>query len=1098
MRANAFYTNPRLTALFILFVVVLGGVAFLGLARQEDPSMTERWARVNTFMPGATAQRMESLVSEPIETALREVPEIKEINSTSKAGLSVVGVELYDSVGAHQVDAIWSEVRDKLSDAQAKLPQSAAEPELIINKPLASTLILAIEWRQDSPAQLSLMSRIAEALRLKLANLPGTEIAESWGGAEEEVLVALNPYRLAAAQISAHQVASKIQSADTKLPSGKLRGSQADLLVEVNAELSSVERIAQIPLSTGESGTTLRVSDIADVGKYRVDPQSSIALYKNKQILLVNAKMQPGLQIEAWSSVALQAVDEFKAELPTQIGLRVVYDQNVYTGQRMGDLATNLVFALVIVMLVLIWFMGVRSALTVGIALPLSAGMVLMGMQFLDIPLHQMSVTGLIISLGLLIDNAIVVVEDFKLKRKRGLDIAEAIGAAIKHLLIPLGASTATTVFAFMPIALSPGGVGDFTGTIGVTVALAVVSSFILAMTIVPAIAGFLENRFSDTEISRDGLQNTDDKDEYRWWRTGYSNPKLTNLYRRSILKVLNKPMLGIALSCIIPLLGFGLAPTLTQQFFPPVDRNQFQVQLAMPAQSSIAQTQAAVAIAEDILRKDERVTDSYWSIGQGAPRVFYNVISLNEGVASFAAAWVNTRSAQDTLDMLPELQAALSNALPEAEVLAIPFEQGPPTDAPVEMRIVGQDLNTLRQAAQELRRILATVDNVTYTRATLSTSEPKLSFVPHENAAALAGMSTGDLARRLNSALSGNMAGSVQEGNTEIPVRVRLANRYRNEVADLTTLPMLTDRGAGIPLDELGSWQLVPTSTAIQRRQGERISTVQAYVVPFTLPAGVLQAFREKLDAANYSLPAGYRLQIGGEAEQSSSSMGSILSMFTLFALAMAAVVILSLNSFRYAAMIGLVGVLSFGLALFGVRLFGYPFGYMALIGSLGMMGLAINGAIIVLSALKANSQASQDIEVAADVVVDATRHIISTTVTTIGGFVPLIVAGGTFWPPLATAIAGGVAGSAIIALYLVPSFFQLFTTRSATQRPAEENIVQHPSEISSWLIPAAGSSPSAIAAAQPSYVANTDGADLVAHQRAVVDARKPQLVES
>lgn len=1023
MRANAFFTNPRLTALFVLFVVIMGTMAYLGLARQEDPTMTERWARVNTFLPGATALRMESLVSEPIETALREIPEVKELSSSSKAGLSVVNVELYDSVGPEQVDAIWSEIRDELGDVAASLPDGSSEPELLLNKPLASTLIIKLEWLQGGEVQLNLLSRVAESLRLRLANLSGTEVAETWGEADEEVLVALDPYRLADANLTASQVAQRIRAADTKSPAGRLRGSSADLLVEVDAELDSPERIAGIPLRASPSGAMLRVSDVAEVSKHRVEPPTSMAVYQDRQVLLINAKMQPGLQIEDWTLRAMDVVDTFKASLPGGVGLQVVYSQNDYTAARMQSLGQNLVFALVIVLLVLIWFMGVRSALTVGVALPLSAGMVLVGMQTLGVPLHQMSVTGLIISLGLLIDNAIVVVEDYKLRRRRGASIEHAIGKAIRHLLVPLGASTATTVFAFMPIAFSPGGVGDFTGTLGVTVALSVVSSFILAMTIVPAIAGFLERRWP----SRAG---------HRWWQSGFSSAALTDRYRRSVMLVIRRPWVGVVIACTLPVIGFALAPTLTQQFFPPVDRNQFQVQLSLPAHSSIYDTRAAVMKADQILRANEQVTDSFWALGEGAPRVFYNVVSLNERVASFASAWVNTTSAQATQEILPQIQQALSAALPEAEVLAIPFEQGPPTAAPIEFRVVGNDLDVLRQQADELRKVLAGVPGVTYTRATLSAAEPKLTFVPEENAAAMAGLTTGDLSRRLNAALSGELAGTVQEGNAELDVRVRLDNRYRDNVADLTTLPMLAVQGRGVPLDELGHWQVVPTAAAIDRHQGARVTTIQAYLVPFTLPGTVLQEFRSRLAQTDFVLPAGYTLQIGGEAEQSAESMGNLLSMFVFFALATAVVVILSLNSFKQAGLIGCVAVLSFGLALFGVRLFGYPFGYMALIGALGMMGLAINGAIIVLSALKSNEAAvAGNKQTMADVVVDATRHIVSTTVTTIGGFVPLIIDGGTFWPPLATAIAGGVGGSALIALYLVPAMFSRMHPPNVTE---------------------------------------------------------------
>ena len=258
-RANLFYDNPRLTVLALVFICVMGAMAYTNLARQEDPTMTERWAAVNTFMPGATAERMESLISEPIETVLREIPEVAQLDSTSKAGLSVVGIELYDAVGADQVDAIWSEVRDKLGDVGPGLPEGASTPELIQRKPLASTVIVALDWADESPIQMSILTRLAESLRIQLANTPGTETAETWGEIQEEVLVSVDPYRLAESGLTSSDVARAIRAADTKVASGRLFGQNNNLLVEVDAELDSPERIARIPLKSLANGSVLRV-----------------------------------------------------------------------------------------------------------------------------------------------------------------------------------------------------------------------------------------------------------------------------------------------------------------------------------------------------------------------------------------------------------------------------------------------------------------------------------------------------------------------------------------------------------------------------------------------------------------------------------------------------------------------------------------------------------------------------------------------------------------------------------------------------------------------------------------------------------------------
>ncbi len=1009
-----FYDHPRLTFLAIVVVVITGLIAYQTLPRQEDPTMTERWATVKTWVPGASAERIESLVSEPLEARLREVPEVRQLSSVSRAGFSLLSIELYDEVTADQVNTVWSEIRDKLTDTAGTLPEGASVPSLEMSRPLAATIVAEISWQDDTAAQMSLLSRMARVLQIRLANLGGTEETELYGEVDEEILVALDSQAASRAGLSLAAIATIIGRADTKNTSGRLQAEQSDLLVEVDAELDSAERIGRIPVGTGRGGQALRVSDIAKVSKSAKEPPSSYALHGTKRVVLVGATMQPGLTIEAWVEKARLAVTEFSRDLPPQIGVRVVYDQNQYTAARMTSLGLNLVAALAIVFLVLVWFMGMRAAVTVGIALPLSCGMVLTGMQVMGLPLHQMSVTGLIIALGLLIDNAIVIVDDYKLRVQRGVDIPTAVRASIRHLLIPLGASTATTVLAFMPIALAAGGVGDFTGSLGITVTLAVCSSFLLALTVVPVIAGYWDRRFPPS-LDR------------RWWHHGWSSPSLAARYRRSLGFFIRQPIYGLAAGLVLPLVGFALFPTLTNQFFPAVDRNQFQVQIQLPPHASIGETRLATETADAVLRGHPDVVDTFWSVGESSPRVYYNAISTGDGIASFAQGWVITRSNEATRAMLPDLQRELMRALPAIEIIALPFEQGPPVKAPVELRVVGSDLQVLRRLSEELRRVLAGIEGVSYTRALVTGSEPKLVFVPHEQTTAQAGMQTGDINRFLHDSLLGTHAGTVQEGNTELTIRVRLDSSGRKDISDLTTLPVVSASGIRVPLEQLGRWTLQPAAASIERFQGERVSSVAGLLLPYTLAAGVLESFTTQLAAEGFKLPSGYRLEIAGEAEESAESSGSLIGRFMVFAVAMVVVITLSMNSFRYTAIILGVAVLSFGLALFGVRLFGYPFGYMALIGGLGMIGIAVNGAIIVLSVLSESPGARRgDDEVTVDVVMDATRHILATTATTMAGFVPLIVSGGQFWPPLATAIAGGVAGSAVIALYTVPALFK------------------------------------------------------------------------
>jgi|TARA_B100002003_G_scaffold246465_2_gene276178 multidrug efflux pump subunit AcrB len=1030
--ANLFFQNPRLTILSVLFILIAGIAAVINLGRQEDPSMTERYGVVKTLLPGASASRVESLISEKIETALKEIPEIKELESTSYTGSSIVVIELYEHITSDEVELYWSEVRDKIADVGALLPREASSPELTIKQLSAVTVAFAIK---GGNTPLSLLTRIAEELKYRLSNLPGTRETEIHGELEEEIHVGVDPLVLSRINFSIAELTAFIGASDTRTSAGKLENKNSSLVVEVKGELDSVERIRSIPIirqnsasSSFQSRQFLRIGDIADVSKHPVDPPASMAIIDGERAVVVSTTMETGNRIDKWSSWAKDIADGYQSELPEMIQIEVILDQNEYTSDRLKSLMNNLIFAISIVLVALFFLMGIRSALIVGAALPLTIAMVLSSLSLMDIPLHQVSVTGLIISLGLLIDNAIVVVEEFKLKRRRGSNLSEAISKSVRHLFVPLLASTLTTTFAFLPIAMTPGGVGDFTGAMAVSVVLSISSSFLLAMTVIPSIAGFIDYKFQAP------LQGASAKKS--WWIDGYQNAWLSTYYKRSIIWVLKNPMAGVGLALILPVIGFLMSTTLPKAFFPPVDRNQFQVQISNASLTSIEETERSVQRAREILSEWDEIVDSHWFVGEAAPSVYYNMMSSESSRSHFANGFVNTRHVDDPRKILQEVQKRLMAEFPDSRIMAMPFEQGPPFSAPIELRLLGPDLTTLKKVGDQLRLILSQTTDVTYSDSVLSDSAPQVSIYPNENMVGLLGLSNSDIPRQLNSDLAGIRAGSVMEGTVEIPIRVLNSNNKAVSVSEIGALPLIGrspgNGYTGIPIEQVAEISLEPGTSVIQRYQGEHTNSVSGFLLPYAYPSVALKDFKERFSAAEIELPSGYRLEFGGEEEERSDAISKMVATFVLFVWMMIAVVVLALNSFRYAAVIGAVGFLSVGLALFGVWLSGYPMGFMAIIGTLGLIGLAINGAIIVLSSLKESPLArAADINETADIVMDASRHIISTTITTIGGFLPLILFGGHFWPPLAMAIAGGVAGSAILSLYMVPALFMFFARR-------------------------------------------------------------------
>ena len=1017
---DIFFRRPRLTILFIGLLLVAGLSALNSLPRQEDPELTERFGSVSTIFPAADASRVEALVTEVIENTLLEVEEIKKLTSRSQTGFSQISIELSDSIT--DVDPIWSFIRNKV--AEVKLPAGTSAPDVEVNTTSAFTFLIGFTWQLETPVQLDLLLRLAREFKQKAISLPGTKDVEIYGDPQEEILVSLSSTTLASRNMTTTEIAGSIRQADAKVASGQLQGKKNNLVLEVTGELDSLNRIRNVPIRRTDKGQIVRVGDIAQVTKSLRHPQSELALVHGKPAIVVAVKMESNRRVDRWADDLKKRLNRFRSTLPGGVEAKTLFDQSLHTDARLTSLVENLLIGAGLVVGVLFVMMGWRSALLVASALPLTLLMVMSALNFLNVPLHQISLTGLIIALGLLIDNAIVAIDDYGKARRLGLDRGAAIRKTVNHLFVPLLASTITTALTFLPLVIMPGNTGEFVGTLGIAVVLSIFFSFFLSLTVLLAVSAFID-------------RNTSEKAGRSFLSNGLTIPPLLSVYKRFLAMTLAKPWLGILISITLPVSGFIAAGQLVEQFFPPVDRNQFQIQIKLADNASIYETTAAVQRVRKVLAEYPEVTDSVFFIGETPPRVFYNVTILDDGAPNFAGGFVNTSSPDATFKVLQTLQGKLNNALPQSFVLALPYEQGPPVDAPVEVLLSGPNVDVLKDLGEQVRLILSATKNVTYTRATILGGRPKLNLLVDEDEAALAGFNLVDLATELNGTLDGVTGGSIIEGTEALPVRVRVDYADRISVGRIqsnTVRPSFREHKAseygvaGTPLRALGEFKLVPQVHLITRRNGERINTVQAFVQPFTLPGIALADFKRRLAESNFDLPSGYNLKFGGEAEGSGEARANLLSVFAPLIILMIGTLVLAFNSFRDAGVIILVAVLGVGGSLLTLWLFGYPLGFMAVIGCMGLIGLAINDSIVVLSALRADEKASAgDLVATRDVVVDGTRHIISTTLTTIGGFAPLIIWGGIFWPPLAMAVAGGMIGATILALFFVPPAFVL-----------------------------------------------------------------------
>jgi multidrug efflux pump subunit AcrB len=1087
--SKLFYRNVRLLILAIAIIVIWGVSSFQILPRLEDPELVSRTALVKTFWTGADAQRVEALVTEKIEEKIAEIEEVDNYESTSQSGSSIVTVELLDRVKKGEVDLIWSRLRDKLPEVRQELPPDATDPELEEVEVRAYALITALTWEGKNSPNYTILTRKAKSLEDELRAIDGTEKVEVFGAPDEEITLEVNSAELAALGLTAQELSRQIQQSDSKIAAGQLRGSDNDLLIEVKGELDSLERIRQIPIrcnSCNSQSQFTRLGDIAKVEKGIVTPPNQLAIASGKPGVSVAVFVESGKRLDRWTKDAHKTLAEFEKELPSSIKLRILLEQNSYVEARLNNLISNLFFGAILLFFVTIFMMGWQSAVVIQTALPLSIAIVFGCMSLMGIPLHQMSVTGLIVALDILVDNAIIVVDEVQNRLKEGFKPKDAIAQTVNYLLLPSIGANLTTIIGFLPIALLPGNVGEFVGTIGTNVILSVGASFLVALTITPVLAvrldrwrspqaplkkgginqdktrqvlldkgetrqvpfikreidrasfnnGSIEQTFPHQDKTKQVPLNKGDLGGSSWLQKGFSSPLLTKIYRRSLNWTLKRPIAGILVCSIVPIFGFLVATTFELQFFPAADRDQIQVQLELPSSSSLQQTQSLVKQVGDRLKQYPEVSDINWFVGKSAPRFYYNVLGNREREANYANALLQMRSIASN-ELIEKMQIDMDKTFPSARVLVRQLEQGPPFDAPIELRIYGNDIDRLQQLGEQARTILANSDRVTHTRASLNNVLPQIAFRPDEEESRLARLDRTQVAQQLETTLEGTTGGSVLESTEELPLRVRLSNSDRSQIDRINSIDLLADASSNennlnsIPLSALGEIAIEPELSTITRRNGERLNLIQGFIQASSLPANLLQDFRQKLNA-DLQLPPGYSLEFGGEEEERSDAIGKLFGFVGVLVVLMVATLVLSLGSFQLAALMGAIAIFSVGLSFLAIWLFDYPFGFNPIIGTIGAIGVVVNDAISILAAIKDDPIAKTgDIKAVREVVIHSSRHVLTTTFTSVFGFVPLILGGGGFWPPLAVAIAGGVCGATLLALYFIPSAYILIARK-------------------------------------------------------------------
>ncbi len=995
--------NPRMVALAIALVLVAGLGALQNLPRIEDPYMTSRHATVLVQFPGASAERVEALVIEPLEQALREIPEIDHLTATARAGVASLVIELQDSVQGDESEALWSEARDKIRQARSQLPDGASEPVLDNDRSYPFTWIAALQW-QGGEIDIDRLSRHANELASRMVNTHGTAQVEIFGQPQEEVRVDIDPVKIASLGLDANAVSQRIADVDAKVAAGELHNDNHRMSLEVTGAFSRIEDIRRLPLVTEDSGISLQLGDVAKVYRHEIDPARSYAFVDGERAVVVAVRMLFDVRGDYWTEDIRQVAEDFRAGLPSEVSLNELFVQERYNEIRLGDLMESITIGFLLILGVLWVTLGWRSAIIVAAALPLTTLFSLACMRLIELPIHQMSVTGLIVALGIMVDNAIVVTDTVMRYRREGIGVVSAAARTFRHLWVPLLGSTLTTVLAFMPMVLMPGPAGEFIGGISLAVIGSLIGSWLISLFIIAPLAG---RWLSPTQSH------------------GLELPVLGRIFSRTLGWVLRAPRLTMLLIFVLPVLGFIQGAKLPEQFFPVSDRDMLNMELYLPASAGIESTLEATRRLSDVMNKHEDIIGLNWFVGSSAPSFYYNLKQGKDGAQNYAQAMITTTDYRAANRLVSVLQREIDSAFPEYQVLVRRLEQGPPTDAPVELRLMGSSLEQLKDVGEQLRRIALDTEDVIHVRDSLSEVVPKVWLQVDPVKTRVGGAAPTDLSAKLQADLNGIQRGSLLESTEQLPIRVRVEGISAVAVDELDLLPMNLAKGPR-PLMAIADTELRPAQAQITRRDGQRVNKVEVYIRDGVLPSVALGRLRQAMDSDGFELPAGVQMQIGGESEGRNKALSKLLSSVSLIAVLMVVAVLMAFNSLRFTLVIFVVAGQAAGLGMLSLSFSSFPFGFTSIVALMGLIGLAVNAAIIILTELKANPRAmAADREAIIASVGECTRHITSTTITTVAGLLPLILGGGGFWPPFAIVLAGGTVLATILSLYFVPAAF-------------------------------------------------------------------------
>ena len=973
--------------------------------------MAERWGNVGVFYPGASPERIETQVINDLEIKLREIVEIDELDSIISQGYSKTHIELEESVPLDKIEETWSRIQGKLDQI---IPPD--EATIILNRTAGPpiTLEYVIDWNGDGEPPMIMMSRLAQQLKRKLSSIALTKETAVYGETDEEIVVEIDSAKMSSLNLTYGDVANSIRSFDNKKPVGVISDNDSEFLIRLKDNINSPQKVGEIPVKIINQSEIIRLQDIGNISIKPISPVEDIFLYNGKQVISVSATGTMSQRVYDYVDRVEAVVEQMREVLPEEFSINRIYDESIYVSSKFSELIKSFSIAAFFVLSLSFILLGIRPGIIVTAILPFSVSLVLLGCRLIGLPLHMTSITGIIIALGLLIDNGIIVVEDYKFRRSQGLSVKESINETLIQLTTPLAAATGTTVFAFMPIVTGEGSSVEFVGGLAITVIMSIISSLLLALIMVPVLMSYMEKipYFANIKVHEEG----------------YNNEKIYNKYKEFLTWSFEVPRRAILISTSLPLLGFLLFNTIDKDFFPSSDRDMFRVHIDLPENSSSIKTaEKAKIIRQQIIESDLiEIEKDYWFVGRWMPRVLMNIVGGMEktGSNNSAQAVFFANDYYEMIDKLPDLSRLIVSKNPDTTIYIDSFYSGPPFFSDIRYDIFGDDENVLLELGSELELIINNAPDISHTRSEATSSNTNVEFEFDSSNISLAGKNTELMVNELFAANNGLVISSMLDSNIEIPIRVKGIVNSSDITGDSSSISISNSNS----IDFIGNYSkttLNKSSSTITRISSQRVNIVEGWVWTGTLASETESYIKQEVERFEKNLPPGYSIKQSGEAEVRGDSQSQIWSSAIIYIFLITIGLVFALNSFRETALILSVALLSMGLSFIGLIVGFQNFGFIATIGAIGLIGLSINDSIIVLSHIK--ERARKSLMTKADlieVVIRSTRHIITTSLTTLGGFLPLIFAS-IFFRPLAWAMSVGVLGATLTALLYIPAMY-------------------------------------------------------------------------